>query len=74
MGNTPAYAGKTPFFVLFAFVSWKHPRLRGEDPETVTIPPNLSGNTPAYAGKTGSELRASGRGRKHPRLRGEDWQ
>ena len=30
-GNTPAYAGKTPFIGPCYTVDWKHPRLRGED-------------------------------------------
>ena len=34
VGNTPAYAGKTPRTRREPKGTWKHPRLRGEDPST----------------------------------------
>ena len=70
--NTPAYAGKTNRPRPAQGASWKHPRLRGEDPHLGAHQRTLQRNTPAYAGKTFRGSREAFRVKKHPRLRGED--
>ena len=59
-GITPAYAGKSSSKFTSTHVLKDHPRLRGEKPEIIKLPPKNIRITPAYAGKSsvpGTSLR-----------------
>ena len=49
---TPACAGKTVFNVHYSFLSWDHPRMRGEDSRMSDSRDSRVRITPACAGKT----------------------
>ena len=72
LGNTPAYAGKTPLPAASAAKCEKHPRLRGED-SLADLSGRLDGETPPLTrGRPDGVIAKLHAGQKHPRLRGED--
>ena len=52
-GNTPAYAGKTPYSVRVRMPLQKHPRLRGEDNVRTTLTVNRMETPPLTRGRLG---------------------
>ena len=51
-GITPACVGKSSMMLDNRIASGNHPRMRGEEPQTVTVPAPSMGITPACAGKS----------------------
>src|SRR5690606_35741973 len=70
--NTPACAGTTGFLIVDRVGTTEHPRVRGDDAESVRMQLDSVWNTPACAGTTSassSSLLLTG---EHPRVRGDD--
>ena len=71
-GITPACAGKTRVCTLSLSPIGDHPRMRGEDRRSSTLPTRREGSPPHARGRPSARCTRRSRLADHPRMRGED--